>query len=128
LPLNPDSSPPQAGHYGAGKNLKLSLIDLINSIDSKWKSKSLHLRELVDNISIMTTVTLPIKIYQTLLKRQEKVEEELGAIRKIIRSEWDGLIRPQALKRWERISRDLDKGSGRSFTSLAEMKKWLRKL
>ena len=37
-------------------------------------------------------------------------------------------IRPVVLRRWEKISRDLDRGRGRSFDSAKEVKKWLKHL
>lgn len=77
----------------------------------------------------MEIVTIPKKEYQILVKRQEKIEAELDMVKKILRYETDEKqIKPAVLKRWEKISRDLDKSSGRSFSSLKDMKKWLQNL
>ena len=77
----------------------------------------------------MVIATITKKEYEVLLKRQEKVEEELGIMKKVL---WivsdEEKIRPSILKRWEKISRRLDRGEGRSFTSAKEMKKWLKSL
>ena len=77
----------------------------------------------------METVTIPKKEYQNLIKRQEKVEIELDTVKKILRYEVDEKqIKPAVLKRWEKISRDLDKDNGHSFYSLKDMKEWLQNL
>ena len=77
----------------------------------------------------MVIATITKKEYEVLLKRQEKVEEELGIMKKVL---WivsdEEKIRPSILKRWEKISHRLDSGEGRSFTSAKEMKKWLKSL
>ena len=77
----------------------------------------------------METVTIPKKEYQGLIKRQEKIEAELDIVKKILHYETDEKqIKPAVLKRWEKISRDMDKNRGRSFSSLKDMKKWLQNL
>lgn len=77
----------------------------------------------------MSTATITKKEYTHLLKRQEKIEEELDVVKKILRAEAEEVhIKPTVLKRWERISRDLDRGKGRSFSSLKEMRGWLKSL
>lgn len=77
----------------------------------------------------MTTITIPKKEYEILLKRQEKIEEELGIMKRMLWIESDeGKIYPSVLKRWKKISRGLDYGKGRSFASVKEMKKWLKSL
>lgn len=77
----------------------------------------------------MDTITLPRQTYKTLLKRQECTEKELEMIKALMKMHMEDLsIRPAVLKRWERISRNLDRGKGRSFTSVEEMRKWLARL
>lgn len=77
----------------------------------------------------MNTITLPRQTYKTLLKRQERTEKELETVKDLIKMYIEDLpVRPAALKRWERISRNMDRGKGRSFTSLEEMKKWFARL
>ncbi len=77
----------------------------------------------------MNIITIPKKTYQNLIRRQSQIEKELTILRKIVRAEVvEERVRPAIIKRWDRISRDLDQGKGRSFTSLREMDAWLRKL
>ena len=67
--------------------------------------------------------------YKYLVRRQERMERELGILREVVKQEVEERrIRPSVLKRWERISRDLDNGKGRSFSSLKEMNRWLKNL
>jgi len=77
----------------------------------------------------MITVTIPKKEYRNLIRRQERVEEELDILKKVVRREiQEQQIVPSVLKRWERISHDLDRGKGRSFSSAREMERWLKHL
>ncbi|MDP2668997.1 MAG: hypothetical protein Q8P07_04150 [bacterium] len=70
------------------------------------------------------------KEYKEILRRQNKLEASLEALRKVIDSEYDeDRIKPSALKKWDKISRDMDRGKvGRTFTSAQEMRKWLKSL
>jgi len=74
----------------------------------------------------MATITIPKKEYQNIVQRQLLLEKEILLLKKGLLQSDEALIRPAILKRWERISRDLDKGKGRSFNSPKEMKGWLR--
>lgn len=77
----------------------------------------------------MNTITIPKKDYTTLVRRQQKVERELDVLKKIVQHEIrEEQIHPSIAKRWERISSDLDRDKGRSFSSVKEMKKWLKQL
>lgn len=76
----------------------------------------------------MSTITIPKKEYQGIIQRQSLIEKELAFLRKSF-FEFDEInIRPSVMRRWERISRDIDKGKGRSFTSAKKMKEWLKNL
>ncbi|MBI3627272.1 MAG: hypothetical protein HY220_00775 [Candidatus Sungbacteria bacterium] len=67
--------------------------------------------------------------YKHLVRRQERIERELGVLREVVKQEaGEALIRPAVLKRWEKISRDLDHGKGRTFSSPAKMRQWLKRL
>ena len=73
--------------------------------------------------------TITQKEYKNIILRQDKIEEELDILKKIMKTEiGEEQIRPVVLKRWERISRDLDQGKGRRFSSLGEMRRWLKNL
>ncbi len=74
----------------------------------------------------MNTITIPKREYQNIVQRQLLLEKEILFIKKGLLQSDEVLIRPAILKRWERISRELDKGNGRSFNSPKEMKRWLR--
>jgi len=66
--------------------------------------------------------------YKNLVQRQAKVEGDLNILKKIVLLEAEEEnIRPVVLRRWEKISRDLDRGRG-SFDSAKEVKKWLKHL
>ncbi|OGZ44044.1 MAG: hypothetical protein A3J55_01280 [Candidatus Ryanbacteria bacterium RIFCSPHIGHO2_02_FULL_45_17b] len=68
------------------------------------------------------------KQLNSLFHRQEKVEKELDLLKKVVLMDDERFIRSDILKKWERVSHNLDKKEGRSFTSIAEMKKWLTNL
>lgn len=67
------------------------------------------------------------KEYKNLLKRQEKVEAELDFLKKMVLTDEEKFIKPSALKKWDRISHDIDSGKGRIFNSITEMKNWQKK-
>lgn len=73
--------------------------------------------------------TITSQEYKYLVRRQERIEKEIRVLREVVNQEaGEALIRPAVLKRWERISRDLDRGKGRAFSSPAEMRRWLKRL
>lgn len=70
---------------------------------------------------------LALKEIKTIFSRQEKMEKELGALKEVVRiALMEEQVRLSVLKRWEGISRDLDKGRGRVFASAREMNKWFK--
>ena len=67
------------------------------------------------------------KAYKEILRRQNKLEEAFEALRSIVNNEFDEhRIKPSVLKKWERISHDMDNGKGRFFNSPEEARKWLK--
>ena len=66
--------------------------------------------------------------YKKLVQRQERVEKELHTLKDAVRRETEEYINPLMVKRWERISNDLDGGSGRVFSSVKKMNQWLKNL
>lgn len=68
--------------------------------------------------------------YKNLVERQEEVEREINVLKNVMRQTVteEDLINPVMLQKWEKISRNLDKGRGRSFSSLQKMRKWLSDL
>ena len=69
------------------------------------------------------------KEYKEIIERQDKLEAAFEAIRKIVDSEFDDeRIKASALKKWEKISRELDSGKGTFFNSPEDARKWLKTL
>lgn len=67
------------------------------------------------------------KEYKEILRRQNKLEEAFEALRKIVDSEFDDArIKPSVLKKWDKISRELDSGKGTFFNSSEDARKWLK--
>ena len=76
----------------------------------------------------MATITIPKKEYQNIVQRQSFLEKGMRFLRKTLFELDEINIKPSALRRWERISRELDRGQGHSFSSFRKMKEWLRNL
>lgn len=67
------------------------------------------------------------KEYKEILRRQDKLEEAFEAIKNIVDGAFDDArIKPSALKKWEKISREMDNGKGLFFNSPEEARKWLK--
>lgn len=75
----------------------------------------------------MPVVTTPNE-YKHLIKRQDRVEAELNFLKQLVLSDDEKFIKPSVLKKWEKISRDMDKGKGLFFDSVADMKNWMKNL
>jgi len=65
----------------------------------------------------MTTIIIPKKEYQNIIQRQSFIEKELAFLKKSLLELDEVNIKPSVLRRWERISRELDQGKGRAFSS-----------
>lgn len=77
----------------------------------------------------MLTISIPKIEYNNLLERQKRFEEELRVLKMMIQDEVDeSRIRPSVLRRWDRISHDLDKGKGLVFSSAKEALLWLKNI
>ena len=76
----------------------------------------------------MNTVTIPKKEYQGIANRQIFLEKEIAILKRFVLKYEEDFIEPAALRRWEKISRTMDRGGGRPFASAKEMKRWLKKL
>ena len=69
------------------------------------------------------------KEYNTLLKRQEKIEHDFVAVKRMLIAAWqEDQINPAAMKRWDKISRAIGSGKGRTFASAKDMRAWLKQL
>jgi len=77
----------------------------------------------------MNTVTMSKKEYESMIHRQQKLEKEMSVVKSLLRQEiGEEQIKPSVLKRWERISREMDRGKGYFFSSPKEAVNWLKKL
>ena len=77
----------------------------------------------------MNTVAISKKEYKTLLQRQRKVEEELDIVKSLLKQEIEEeQIQSTVLKRWERISHDLDRGQKHIFSSTKSVLAYLKHL
>ena len=76
----------------------------------------------------MQTVTIPKNEYQSIIRRQFQIEKELTVLKKAIIRNDENRVNPSILKKWDKISHNLDQRKGRHFSSIEEMKKWLRDL
>ena len=71
------------------------------------------------------SITVTTRQLNNLFRRQEKMEKELSLLKETVLTDADRYIRPEVLKKWERISHDMDMQKGRSFASISAMRKWL---
>ncbi|MEK9209433.1 MAG: hypothetical protein AAB926_01225 [Patescibacteria group bacterium] len=76
----------------------------------------------------MTTITISKNEYLKIIKTQEKLEEKLDLLQKMFKEEIQDEIRPEYVKKLDRIDAEIDKGKGVKFSSISEMKKYLRSL
>ena len=76
----------------------------------------------------METVTITKKQLRNLVKKQEAVDQEVRALRGIVLELAKDEVRPAFVKRLERISKSLDRGEGKRFSSLGAFKAHLRAL
>lgn len=72
-------------------------------------------------------MTITQNEYKTVLKRQDKMEAELNFLKQLVLNDEEKFIKSSVLKKWERISQGIDKGKGRVFNSISEMKNWQKK-
>ena len=71
--------------------------------------------------------TMIQKGYKEILRRQNKLEKAFEAMKKIVDSGFDDeRIKTSTLKKWEKISREMDKGKGTFFNSPEAARKWLK--
>lgn len=75
-----------------------------------------------------STVTIDRKAYQELLKKQASIEAEVFVLKEAVLELSKNEIKPAVVKRLESQSRILDKGGGRRFLNLKELKTHLKNL
>lgn len=74
------------------------------------------------------STTITTRKLNNLFRRQENMEKEISLLKETVLSDEERYIRPEVLKKWERISRNMDKRERRSFASISAMRKWLAAL
>ncbi len=75
-----------------------------------------------------STVTIDKKIYQELLKKQTGIETEVSILKEAVLELSKNEIKPAVIRKLESQSRILDKGGGRRFFNLKELKIHLKNL
>ncbi len=73
----------------------------------------------------MTTITIPIKEYKQSIQMQKSILSRLNLLQKVVFESSKDEIDSSVLKRYEKISTDLDNGKGKKFSSFSSFKKYL---
>ena len=76
----------------------------------------------------MNTVSIPRIEYQNILKTQKELRSKVAVIENIISDSLLDEVSQKYAKKLERISSEMDKGKGVRFSSVREMKRYLRAL
>ena len=76
----------------------------------------------------MNTVTLPKNEYMQILETQEKLKEDLARLENAVSFIAQDEVSPTYLKRLEKISRGLDVGKGKRFSSVSAVRKYFKSL
>lgn len=74
----------------------------------------------------MTTITIPKNEYLKIIETQEKLGKELTLLRKMFQNEICEEVRLEYIKKLDKIDSEIDKGKCIRFSSVSEMKKYLR--
>jgi hypothetical protein len=76
----------------------------------------------------MTTITIPIKEYKQSIQMQKDILSRLDLLQQIVFENSKDEINPSLIKRFEKISTDLDKNRGKKFSSISSFKNYLKDL
>lgn len=78
----------------------------------------------------MATITISKSEYSKIIETQEKMKKDLILLKKMFHDEICGCeeVRPEYIKKLERIDKEIDKGKCTRFSSVSEMKKYLSNL
>jgi hypothetical protein len=76
----------------------------------------------------MTTITIPKKEYQDVIRGQRDILSRLDFLQKVVIETSRDEIDPRVILRLEKISSNLDKGKGKRFSSITSFKNYLKKL
>lgn len=76
---------------------------------------------------VMKADTITREEYRALAERQQRLEKEISLLKDVVQIDLEGEhIRPEVLRRLDRMSRDLDAGKGKRFASMKEFRKHFR--
>ena len=76
----------------------------------------------------MNTMTIPIKEYKQSIQMQKSILSRLDFLQKIVFENSKDEINPSLMKRYEKISFDLDNDKGKKFSSISSFKNYLKNL
>lgn len=76
----------------------------------------------------MTTITIPIKEYKQSIELQKSILSRLDLLQKVVFENSKDEIDSSVLRRFEKISFDLDNGKGKKFPSVSLFKSYLKDL
>ncbi|MBU3926067.1 hypothetical protein KJ763_02775 [Patescibacteria group bacterium] len=77
----------------------------------------------------MATITIPKSEYSKIVRTQEELKKKVSLLQKMfLDAEEDREVRPEYIKKLERIDAEINKGKCIRFSSVAEMRKYLRNL
>jgi hypothetical protein len=73
-------------------------------------------------------MTIPIKEYKQSIQMQKSILSRLDFLQKIVFENSKDEINPSLMKRYEKISFDLDNDKGKKFSSISSFKNYLKNL
>lgn len=76
----------------------------------------------------MTIITISKIEYNAILKRQKKVEEQMRSLTCFVSEELAGEVTGEYKKKLERWSAEIDRGAGKRFSGIGEVKKYFKSL
>ncbi len=76
----------------------------------------------------MTTITIPKKEYQQLVKQQVQIADQVAFLSQIVERLAKDELQPAYVKKIERQSAAFDSGKGRRFASLKQFRSYLAAL
>ena len=77
----------------------------------------------------MSTVAIPKKEYNQILKTQKNLSSQVSDLKKIIiGSVLNDELNTRTIKKLEKISKNIDKGEGKRFNTTTSVKTYLRNI
>lgn len=76
----------------------------------------------------MNTVVIPKTEYLKIIKTQESLKKKVNMLQKMVEEEIQEEVRPEYIKKLDRLDAEMDKGKGTRFLSAEEAKEYLKNL